>query len=69
MNKRKRKCWKNTKNIANTFQNLEFTVHSESQFSFYATQQIGFMESEINSVSMTITLTNDKTENFFAPTF
>ena len=63
MDKRERKCWENAKTIVNTFQNLGFTVHPESKSSFYPTQQIEFLGFEINSVSITITLTNAKTEN------
>ena len=63
IDKSKRKCWENTKTIVNTFQNLGFTVHPEPNSSFYPTQQIEFLGFEINSVFMTITLTNAKTEN------
>ena len=63
MDKRKRKCWENTKTIVNISLNLGFTVHSEPKSSFYPTQQIEFLGFEINSVSMTITLTNAKIKN------
>ena len=63
MDKRKRKCWENTKTIVNTFQNLGFTVYPERKSYFYPIQKVEFLGSEINSVSMTITLTNAKTEN------
>ena len=63
MDKRERACWENTKTIANTFLNLGFTVHPEPKSSFYPTQQIEFLGFEINSVSMTIFLTNAKKEN------
>ena len=73
MDKRKRKCWENTKTIVNTYKNLGFTVHPEPKSSFYSAQQMEFLGFEINSVSMTITLTNAKTENlkknYFVPTF
>ena len=63
INKRERKCWESAKTIVNAFQNLGFTVYPESKSSFYPTQQIEFLRFEINSVSITITLTNAKTEN------
>ena len=63
MDKMKGKCSENTKTIINTFQNSRFTVNPEPKSSFYPTQQIEFLGFEINSVSMTITLTNAKTEN------
>lgn len=62
MNKGKLKCWENTKIIIRTFQNLGFTVHPEPKSSFYPTQKIEFLGFVINSVSMTITLTNNKKE-------
>ena len=34
VDKRKRKCWENTKTIVDTFQNLGFTVHPEPKASF-----------------------------------
>ena len=37
MGKRKRKCWENAETIANTFQNLGFTVPSKPKYSFYPT--------------------------------
>ena len=42
---------------------MEFTDHPKPKSSFYLTQQIDFLGFEINSISMTITLTNDKTKN------
>ena len=63
MDKRERVCWENTKTIISTFPNLGFTVHPEPKSSFYPTQQIEFLRSEINSVSMRITLTITKKEN------
>ena len=63
MDQMKGKCSENTKTIINTFQNSRFTVNPEPKSSFYPTQQIEFLGFEINSVFMTITLTNAKTEN------
>ena len=63
MDKREIAYWENTKTIFDIFQNLGFVVHPQPKSSFYSTQQIEFLGFEMNSVSMTITLTNAKKEN------
>ena len=62
IDKREKTCLENWKTIVNTFQNLGFTVHPEPKSCFDSTQQIEFLEFEINSEkkTMTTTLTNAK---------
>ena len=60
MNRSFQECWKNTKQIAQTFQNLSFTVHPEPKSVFPPSQKIEFLDFSLNLVTMAITLTNEK---------
>ena len=53
-------CWENTQKIIKLFQTLGLTVHSETKSNFTPTQKIEFLGFFIDSVTMTITLNNNK---------
>ena len=59
MNRSSQECWKNTKQIIQTFQNLGFTVHPEPKSVLQPSQKIEFLGFILNSVNMTITLTDE----------
>ena len=60
MNTSLNQCWENTQKIIKLFQTLAFTVHSEPKSNFTPTQRIEFLGFVIDSVTMTITLNNNK---------
>ena len=59
MNPSLNQFWENTQKIKQ-FQTLGFTVHSEPKSNFTPTQRIEFLGFVIDSVTMTITLNNNK---------
>ena len=60
MNLSLNQCWENTQKIIKLFSTLGFTVHSEPKFNFTPTQRTEFLGFVIDSVTMTITLNNNK---------
>ena len=62
MNTSLNQCWENTQKIIKLFKTLAFTVHSEPKSNFTPTQKIEFLGFVIDSVTMTITLNNNKNQ-------
>ena len=60
MNRSSQECWENTKQIIQTFQSLDFTVHPESKSMLHPSQKIEFSGFMLNSVTMTRTFTDEK---------
>ena len=60
MNPSLNQCWENNQKIIKLFQTLGFTVYSEPKSIFTPTERIEFLGFVINSVTMTITLSNSK---------
>ena len=60
MNPSLNQCFQNTKKIIKLFQTLRFNVHSEPKSNFTPIQRIEFLRFVIDSVTMTITLNNNK---------
>ena len=60
MNPSLNQCWQNTQKLIKLFQTLGFKVNSEPKSDFTPTQKIEFLEFVIESVTMTITLNNNK---------
>ena len=60
MNPSLNQCWENTQKIIKQFQTLGFTVHSEPKSNFTPTKRIEFLEFVIDSVTIAITLNNNK---------
>ena len=60
MNPSLNQCFENTKKIIKLFQTLRFNVHSEPKSNFTPIQRIEFLRFVIDSVTMTITLNNNK---------
>ena len=60
MNPSLNQCWKNTQKTIKLFQTLGFTVHSEPKSNFTPTQRIEFLGFFIESVTMIMTLNNNK---------
>ena len=53
-------CWENAKQIIQTFQNLDFTLYLEPKSVFDLSKNIDFLGFILNSVTMKITLTDEK---------
>ena len=60
MNRSSQECWENTKQIIQTFRNFGFTVHSEPKSVLHPSLKIEFLGFILNSVTMKITLTDEK---------
>ena len=60
MNPSLNQCWQNTQKLIKLFQTLGFKVNSEPKSDFTPTQNMEFLEFVIESVTMTITLNNNK---------
>ena len=62
-----KKCWENTKKIIKLLQKFGFTVNSQPKSIFTPTQRIYFRGFVIDSVTMTITLNNNKKHKLKIP--